>query len=96
MYSQFSPMRPPSASADASALPPILRFPPGWALSLANLGQPSSFMIDGRQCVAVQSGWGIDARSRQARFNRLFSGKYPEVPEGGAIWVFATKVRNEK
>jgi alcohol dehydrogenase (cytochrome c) len=55
------------------------------------IGQPSSFMIDGRQYVAVQSGWGVDARSMQARFNRLFPGEYPEVPEGGAIWVFATK-----
>jgi alcohol dehydrogenase (cytochrome c) len=55
------------------------------------IGQPSSFTIDGRQYVAVQSGWGIDARSMQARFNRLFPGDYPEVPEGGAIWVFATK-----
>jgi len=55
------------------------------------IGQPSSFMIDGRQYVAVQSGWGIDARSMQARLNRLFPGEYPEVPEGGAIWVFAVK-----
>jgi len=23
--------------------------------------------------------------------NGLFPGKYPEVPEGGAIWVFAVK-----
>jgi alcohol dehydrogenase (cytochrome c) len=51
----------------------------------------SSFTIDGRQYVAVQSGWGIDARSMQARFNRLFPGEYPEVPEGGAIWVFGVK-----
>jgi alcohol dehydrogenase (cytochrome c) len=55
------------------------------------IGQPSSFMIEGRQYVAVQSGWGIDARSMQARLNRLFPGEYPEVPEGGAIWVFAAK-----
>ena len=27
------------------------------------IGQPSSFMVDGTQYVAVQSGWGIDARS---------------------------------
>jgi alcohol dehydrogenase (cytochrome c) len=55
------------------------------------IGLPSSFTIDGRQYVAVQSGWGIDARSMQARFNRLFPGEYPEVPEGGAIWVFGVK-----
>jgi alcohol dehydrogenase (cytochrome c) len=42
-----------------------------------------------RQYVAVQSGWGIDSRSMQARLNAIFPGKYPEVPEGGTIWVFA-------
>ena len=54
-------------------------------------GQPTSFMVDGKQYVAVQSGWGVDARSMQARLNRLSPGDYPEVPEGGAIWVFAVK-----
>jgi alcohol dehydrogenase (cytochrome c) len=55
------------------------------------LGQPSTFMIDGRQYVAVQSGWGIDSRAMQGRLNQLFPGQYPEVPEGGSIWVFAIK-----
>jgi alcohol dehydrogenase (cytochrome c) len=54
-------------------------------------GQPSSFMIDGKQYIAVLSGWGLDARSMQTRLNRLLPGKYPEVPEGGAVWVFAVK-----
>jgi alcohol dehydrogenase (cytochrome c) len=53
------------------------------------IGQPSSFTIDGRQYIAVQSGWGIDARAMQRRLNLLFPGRYPDVPEGGAIWVFA-------
>ena len=53
------------------------------------IGQPSSFMVDGKQYIAVQSGWGVDARGMQARLNRLQPGKFPEVPEGGAIWVFA-------
>ena len=52
-------------------------------------GTPSSFMVDGRQYIAVMSGWGVDARAMQARLNRLSPGDYPEVPEGGAIWVFA-------
>jgi alcohol dehydrogenase (cytochrome c) len=55
------------------------------------IGQPSTFMIDGRQYVAVQSGWGIDARAMQGRLNALFPGQFPEVPEGGTIWVFAVK-----
>jgi len=25
----------------------------------------------------------------QAMLNRLFPGEYPEVPEGGAVWMFA-------
>jgi alcohol dehydrogenase (cytochrome c) len=54
-------------------------------------GQPSSFSVDGKQYVAVQSGWGIDARLMQTRLNRIFPGEYPDVPEGGTIWVFALK-----
>jgi len=55
------------------------------------VGQPSSFMVDGRQYVAVQSGWGVDAKTMQGRLNRVAPGDYPEVPEGGAVWVFAIK-----
>jgi alcohol dehydrogenase (cytochrome c) len=55
------------------------------------LGQPTSFMIDGKQYIAIESGWGIDSRSLQANLNRIFPGKYPEIPEGGAIWVFELK-----
>jgi alcohol dehydrogenase (cytochrome c) len=55
------------------------------------IGQPSAFAVDGKQYVAVQSGWGIDARAMQARLNGLFPGEYPEVPEGGAVWVFGLK-----
>ncbi|HTH26499.1 MAG TPA: PQQ-dependent dehydrogenase, methanol/ethanol family [Vicinamibacterales bacterium] len=54
-------------------------------------GQPTSFSIEGKQYVAVLSGWGVDARAMQARLNRLLPGNYPEVPEGGAVWVFAVK-----
>jgi alcohol dehydrogenase (cytochrome c) len=55
------------------------------------VGQPSSFMVNGRQYIAVQSGWGIDARGMQSVLNRVARGKFPEVPEGGAVWVFALK-----
>jgi alcohol dehydrogenase (cytochrome c) len=51
-------------------------------------GQPSSFLVDGIQYVAVQSGWGVDARGMQTQLNIAFPGKFPDVPEGGAIWVF--------
>ena len=55
------------------------------------IGQPVTFSLDGTQYVAVQSGWGVDSRSMQARLNATFPGKYPEVPEGGSVWLFAVK-----
>jgi alcohol dehydrogenase (cytochrome c) len=50
---------------------------------------PSSFTLDGRQYVAVVSGWGQDARLMQSRIDAVSPGNFPEVPEGGVIWVFA-------
>jgi hypothetical protein len=44
--------------------------------------------MDGRQYIAVLAGWGGDSRGMQADLNRVFPGEYPEVPEGGALWVF--------
>ena len=55
------------------------------------IGQPSAFMLDGKQYVAVQSGWGVDSAGMQSQLNNVFPGKYPEVPEGGAVWVFAIR-----
>ena len=55
------------------------------------LGPPASFAIDGKQYIAVQAGWGGDARGMQGNLNRIFPGEYPEVPEGGSIWVFAVE-----
>ena len=53
------------------------------------LAPPTSFAIDGKQYIAVLTGWGGDSRGMQAGLNRIYPGEYPEVPEGGAIWVFA-------
>ena len=53
------------------------------------IGPPASYTIEGKQYIAVQSGWGIDSRGMQARLNTLTRGAHPEVPEGGAVWVFA-------
>ena len=55
------------------------------------IGMPASFMVDGRQYIAVQSGWGIDSRAMQRRLDGLMPGRFPEVPEGGAVWVFAVE-----
>jgi alcohol dehydrogenase (cytochrome c) len=58
------------------------------------LGQPTSFSVDGKQYIAVLSGFGIDARGVQGTITRgLPPGAVPTVPEGGSIWVFAV---NEK
>jgi alcohol dehydrogenase (cytochrome c) len=52
-------------------------------------GVPVSFAIDGKQYVAVQSGWGVDAAKMQARLNLIRTHEFPEVPQGGSVWVFA-------
>ncbi|MEO8051618.1 MAG: PQQ-dependent dehydrogenase, methanol/ethanol family [Acidobacteriota bacterium] len=72
---------------DASSGKLLWEFPTNSGIT----GQPSTFMVNGKQYVAVQSGWGVDARGMELLLNGLFPGKYPEVPEGGAVWVFAVK-----
>jgi alcohol dehydrogenase (cytochrome c) len=52
-------------------------------------GVPSSFQIDGKQYIAVQSGWGVDAARMQARLNLARPWEFPDVPQGGSVWVFA-------
>jgi alcohol dehydrogenase (cytochrome c) len=52
---------------------------------------PVSFAVDGKQYIAVQSGWGVDPARMQSRMNLLFPGQYPDVPQGGTVWVFALK-----
>jgi alcohol dehydrogenase (cytochrome c) len=53
------------------------------------LAPPTSFMVDGKQYIAVLSGWGGDSTSMQNTLNRGFPGQYPPVPTGGSIWVYA-------
>ena len=52
-------------------------------------GVPVSFQVDGKQYVAVQSGWGVDAARMQARLNLERTWEFPDVPQGGSVWVFA-------
>lgn len=52
------------------------------------IGVPSSYEVDGRQFIAVQSGWGVDAAGMQRRLDTL-QGKETIVPQGGVVWVFA-------
>jgi alcohol dehydrogenase (cytochrome c) len=53
------------------------------------LAPPTTFMLDGKEYLAVLSGWGGDSRGMQNQLNGMFPGQYPEVPEGGSVWVFA-------
>jgi alcohol dehydrogenase (cytochrome c) len=50
---------------------------------------PTTFVVNGKQYLAVHSGWGGDPRGMQAGLNRQFPGEFPPVPEGGEVWVFA-------
>jgi alcohol dehydrogenase (cytochrome c) len=50
---------------------------------------PTTFTVDGKQYLAVLSGWGGDVRGMNGAISRLFPGKVPEPPDGGAISVFA-------
>ncbi|MFL5270174.1 MAG: methanol/ethanol family PQQ-dependent dehydrogenase [Stellaceae bacterium] len=54
-------------------------------------GVPVSFELDGKQYVAVQSGWGVDAARMQARINLVRPWEFPDVPQGGSVWVFAVE-----
>lgn len=51
-------------------------------------GVPTSYAIDGKQYIAVQSGWGVDAARGQAMLNASM-GTDVHVPQGGVLWVFA-------
>ncbi|MCH7816866.1 MAG: PQQ-dependent dehydrogenase, methanol/ethanol family [Proteobacteria bacterium] len=55
-------------------------------------GVPVTYELDGRQYVAVQSGWGVDAQREQNLLN-LVRGEQHYVPQGGVIWVFALSDR---
>jgi alcohol dehydrogenase (cytochrome c) len=55
----------------------------------AIVAPPTSFMVDGKQYIAVESGWGGDAAGDQRAQERLIPGDYEPIPLGGMIWVFA-------
>ena len=52
------------------------------------IGVPTSFAVDGKQYIAVQSGWGVDSVGSQRRVDEFFNQE-TIVPQGGVIWVFA-------
>ena len=50
-------------------------------------GVPSSYEVNGKQYIAVLSGWGVDAAREQASLAKI-GKKFPAVPQGGVLWVF--------
>ncbi|NNC65969.1 MAG: PQQ-dependent dehydrogenase, methanol/ethanol family [Gammaproteobacteria bacterium] len=53
-------------------------------------GIPSTYVVDGVQYVAVQSGWGVDAQRMLGRIDADL-GITTAVPQGGSLWVFALR-----
>jgi len=50
-------------------------------------GVPSTYEVDGKQYVAVLSGWGVDAEREQSSLAQIGFVQKP-VPQGGVLWVF--------
>src|SRR5690606_8579108 len=50
-------------------------------------GVPVSYAVDGRQYVAVLSGWGVDAQRKQDYLNKAWDSDV-RGPQGGVLWVF--------
>jgi alcohol dehydrogenase (cytochrome c) len=53
-------------------------------------GVPTTFAVDGKQYIAIQSGWGVDASRMQRAIDGL-QGVTNIVPQGGVVWVFAVE-----
>jgi alcohol dehydrogenase (cytochrome c) len=51
-------------------------------------GVPTTYEVDGKQYIAIQSGWGVDASRMQRAIDGL-KGQETIVPQGGVLWVFA-------
>ena len=50
-------------------------------------GVPSSYEVNGKQYIAVLSGWGVDAEGEQKELAKV-GMEFPGVPQGGVLWVF--------
>ena len=51
-------------------------------------GVPSSYSVNGKQYIAVLSGYGVDAEREQDAL-RILGRSDLVVPQGGVLWVFA-------
>ena len=59
------------------------------------IGPPSSFSVNGRQYIAVQSGWGIDARAMQNRLIKLMPGHAGGAGRRRDLGVRAAELRTK-
>jgi len=60
-------------------------------LNSGAIAPPTTFMLDGKQYLALNVGWGGDGMGIQTNLARQFPGQGfdGDVPQGGAVWVFA-------
>jgi alcohol dehydrogenase (cytochrome c) len=59
-------------------------------------GMPVAYEVDGKEYIAVQAGWGVDAQRIQDALSKDNVGVQDNVPQGGAVWVFAVKENSTK
>jgi alcohol dehydrogenase (cytochrome c) len=53
---------------------------------------PVAYEVEGTKYIAIQSGWGVDARRIQDRLAGNNIGLESNVPQGGVVWVFTANI----
>jgi len=53
------------------------------------IGMPSAFAVDGKEYIAVQSGWGVDGQRITDGLSKTKLKVDPDAPQGGMVWVFS-------
>ena len=53
------------------------------------IGMPSAFSVDGKEYIAVQSGWGVDGQRITDGLSKTKLAVDPDAPQGGMVWVFS-------
>jgi len=56
------------------------------------VGMPVAYEVEGTKYIAIQSGWGVDARRIQDRLAGNNIGLESNVPQGGVVWVFTANI----
>ena len=58
------------------------------------IGQPTSFLVDGKQYIAVQSGWGVDSQGMQTQLNAAAAGQLSRSARGRGDLGVCDQVEN--